>query len=195
MSLNVKDPEAHRLAQAIAQATGETMTRVHNISINGGRHRPRNSRSHLRMLFLPDPSSGLPIPRYFENVLWLRTGRTRIPFPSLSNNRRSPTRTPRMRRTSRGTVICPLLVILACFCIAISCFLTLSHFPYFSSLTYATIESSSSRELSGVCSSTGRVQHRISIHPITQWKRCAHTSGLSQSNRSEERRVGKECRS
>jgi antitoxin VapB len=26
MSLNVKDPEAHRLAQAIAQATGETMT-------------------------------------------------------------------------------------------------------------------------------------------------------------------------
>jgi len=28
MSLNVKDPEAHRLAQAIAEATGETMTRV-----------------------------------------------------------------------------------------------------------------------------------------------------------------------
>jgi len=28
MSLNVKDPEAHRLAQAIAKATGETMTRV-----------------------------------------------------------------------------------------------------------------------------------------------------------------------
>jgi antitoxin VapB len=27
-SLTVKDPEAHRLAQAIAQATGETMTRV-----------------------------------------------------------------------------------------------------------------------------------------------------------------------
>lgn len=26
MSLNVKDPEAHRLAQAIAQATGETIT-------------------------------------------------------------------------------------------------------------------------------------------------------------------------
>jgi len=26
MSLNIKDPEAHRLAQAIAQATGETMT-------------------------------------------------------------------------------------------------------------------------------------------------------------------------
>jgi antitoxin VapB len=27
-TLNVKDPEAHRLAQAIGQATGETMTRV-----------------------------------------------------------------------------------------------------------------------------------------------------------------------
>jgi antitoxin VapB len=28
LSLNIKDPEAHRLAQAIAQATGETMTRA-----------------------------------------------------------------------------------------------------------------------------------------------------------------------
>lgn len=28
MSLNIKDPEAHRLAQAIAAATGETMTRA-----------------------------------------------------------------------------------------------------------------------------------------------------------------------
>jgi antitoxin VapB len=28
VSLNVKDPEAHRLAQAIAQETGETMTRI-----------------------------------------------------------------------------------------------------------------------------------------------------------------------
>jgi len=27
-NLNVKDPEAHRLAQAIAQETGETMTRA-----------------------------------------------------------------------------------------------------------------------------------------------------------------------
>ena len=27
-SLNVKDPEAHRLAQAIAKATGETITRA-----------------------------------------------------------------------------------------------------------------------------------------------------------------------
>jgi len=28
MTLNIKDPEAHRLAQAIAQETGETMTRA-----------------------------------------------------------------------------------------------------------------------------------------------------------------------
>jgi antitoxin VapB len=28
VSLNVKDPEAHRLAQAIAEATGETITRA-----------------------------------------------------------------------------------------------------------------------------------------------------------------------
>jgi antitoxin VapB len=28
LSLNIKDPEAHRLAQAIAQETGETLTRT-----------------------------------------------------------------------------------------------------------------------------------------------------------------------
>ena len=28
MSLNIKDPEAHHLAQAIARVTGETMTRA-----------------------------------------------------------------------------------------------------------------------------------------------------------------------
>lgn len=28
MSLNIKDPEAHRLAHAIARATGQSMTRV-----------------------------------------------------------------------------------------------------------------------------------------------------------------------
>ncbi len=28
MSLNIKDPEAHRLAQQLAEATGETMTAV-----------------------------------------------------------------------------------------------------------------------------------------------------------------------
>lgn len=28
MTLNIKDPEAHKLAQALAQETGETMTRA-----------------------------------------------------------------------------------------------------------------------------------------------------------------------
>ena len=70
------------------------------------------------MLFLPDRISGLPMPRYFENALLLLTGRTRMPLPSLSNNSLSPLRSPSTRRTSRGTVICPLLVILACFCIS-----------------------------------------------------------------------------
>jgi hypothetical protein len=64
------------------------------------------------------------MPRYFENALLLLTGRTRIPLPSLSNSSLSPLRTPSTRRISRGTVICPLLVIVACFCIT-------PHFPYF----------------------------------------------------------------
>ena len=72
------------------------------------------------MFFRPDGISGLPMPRYFENALLLLTGRTRTPFSSLSNSSLSPLRTPSARRTSRGTVICPLLVILACFCIVTS---------------------------------------------------------------------------
>jgi len=85
------------------------------------------------MLFLPVAIPGLPMPRYLENALWLRTGRTRTPFPSLSKSNLSPVRTPSTRRTSRGTVICPLLVIVACFCMRSLLFLTLSHSPYFSS--------------------------------------------------------------
>jgi antitoxin VapB len=42
MSLNIKDPEAHRLAQKIAEATGETMTRVVISSL-----RERLERLHL----------------------------------------------------------------------------------------------------------------------------------------------------
>jgi len=38
---------------------------------------------------------------------------------------------PSRRRTSRGMVICPLLVTFACFFIAALHFLTLPHFPYF----------------------------------------------------------------
>jgi hypothetical protein len=65
------------------------------------------------------------MPRYFENALLLLTGRTRIPLPSLSKSSLSPLRTPNTRRISRGTVICPLLVIVACFCIVSL------HIPYF----------------------------------------------------------------
>ncbi len=43
MSLNVKDPEAHRLAQAMAQETGETLTRAVTETL-----RERNRRSRRR---------------------------------------------------------------------------------------------------------------------------------------------------
>lgn len=33
MSLNIKDPEAHELAQALAKATGESMTRAVTVAL------------------------------------------------------------------------------------------------------------------------------------------------------------------
>jgi antitoxin VapB len=33
MSLNIKDPEAHRLAQALARVTGESMTRAVTVAL------------------------------------------------------------------------------------------------------------------------------------------------------------------
>ena len=33
MSLNIKDPEAHKLAQRLAEATGETMTQAVTVAI------------------------------------------------------------------------------------------------------------------------------------------------------------------
>lgn len=57
--------------------------------------------------------------RYLENALFLCTGRSRMLLPSLSKASRSPGRTPNRRRTSRGTVICPLLVIFAYSCISL----------------------------------------------------------------------------
>ena len=50
------------------------------------------------------------MPRYFSNGLLGRTRRTRTRPPSLSKGSLSPGRTPRARRISWGTVICPLLV-------------------------------------------------------------------------------------
>ena len=99
-----------------------------DISVNSCRHCPRSSRTHRIIPSLPEPIPGFPIPLNFANGLLVLTGRTRTPFSSLSNSNLSPGRTPSTRRTSRGTVICPLLVILACFSnTSPPRFLTLSH--------------------------------------------------------------------
>jgi antitoxin VapB len=44
VSLNIKDPEAHRLAQAISQATGETLTRAVTEALRERYERLRNQR-------------------------------------------------------------------------------------------------------------------------------------------------------
>ena len=91
----------------------------HNAGVDCSCHSPHSLHSRRPMSARPEPIPGLSMPRYFENALLQQTGRTRIPLLSLSNHRRSP-RTPRRRRTSRGTGTCPLLVTLACFCTSVS---------------------------------------------------------------------------
>jgi len=44
MSLNIKDPEAHKLARALAAETGETMTAVVTEALREKLHRVRNAR-------------------------------------------------------------------------------------------------------------------------------------------------------
>ncbi len=44
MSLNIKDPETHKLAQALAEETGETMTRAVAIALQERLARVRHSR-------------------------------------------------------------------------------------------------------------------------------------------------------
>jgi antitoxin VapB len=44
MSLNIKDPETHRLAQALAQATGESMTHAVREALRERLERLRRSR-------------------------------------------------------------------------------------------------------------------------------------------------------
>jgi antitoxin VapB len=44
MTLNIKDPEAHRLAAAISEATGESMTRVVTDALRERYERLRRSR-------------------------------------------------------------------------------------------------------------------------------------------------------
>lgn len=45
MSLNIKDPEAHRLARAIAKETGETMTRAVTQALRERHERLQKSKS------------------------------------------------------------------------------------------------------------------------------------------------------
>jgi antitoxin VapB len=45
MSLNIKDPEAHQLAQAIAKATGESLTRAVTIALRERYDRVQQRRS------------------------------------------------------------------------------------------------------------------------------------------------------
>lgn len=44
MSLNIKDPETHRLAQTLAEETGESMTRAVEIALRERLARVRRSR-------------------------------------------------------------------------------------------------------------------------------------------------------
>jgi len=44
MSLNIKDPEAHELAQRLAEATGETMTRAVTIALKERLSRVRRAK-------------------------------------------------------------------------------------------------------------------------------------------------------
>jgi antitoxin VapB len=44
MSLNIKDPEAHQLAQALAKATGESMTRAVTVALRERLDRVKKSR-------------------------------------------------------------------------------------------------------------------------------------------------------
>ena len=44
MSLNIKDPEAHKLAQELAKATGETMTEAVTVALKERIARIRRSR-------------------------------------------------------------------------------------------------------------------------------------------------------
>lgn len=47
MSLNIKDPEAHRLAKAVADATGETMTRAVTTALKERLERLKESKNKV----------------------------------------------------------------------------------------------------------------------------------------------------
>src|SRR5437764_3128906 len=87
-----------------------------NIDFNRGYYSPRISLIQRLIPLLPDRKPRFPIPLYLAKGLCANTARTRTPLSSASNTSLSPGCTPSRRRTSCGTVICPLLVILASFC-------------------------------------------------------------------------------
>lgn len=47
MSLNIKDPETHRLARAVAKATGETMTRAVTVALRERLERLQESKNKV----------------------------------------------------------------------------------------------------------------------------------------------------
>ncbi len=107
----------HRVGSCFARSFERTVLQARCLPApDRGSHLPRVCLVQRLIAFLPDRIPGFPIPRYLANGLSILTGRTRTPLSSLSKISRSPERTPSMRRISCGTVICPLLVILTCFC-------------------------------------------------------------------------------
>ena len=49
MSLNIKDPETHKLAQQLAKETGETMTRAVTLAIRDRLQRVRKKRAKRKI--------------------------------------------------------------------------------------------------------------------------------------------------
>lgn len=124
-----------------------------HVCVDRSGHSPLIPRSHFPMLFLPDEIPGLPMARYFENAVLFLIARTRTPLPSLSNRSLSPIRTPSTRRTSRGTVIRPLLVMVACFCI-------LTPSPYFITASLPPIGPTRYSGRSKLCKNNDNLGHR-----------------------------------
>ncbi len=77
MSLNIKDPEAHQLAQAISRATGESMTRVVKEALREryARIERRKGRASVEELLLWSGEIGSDISVFFSNGAAYCTGR------------------------------------------------------------------------------------------------------------------------
>lgn len=74
MSLNIKDPEAHCLATAISQATGETMTRIVTEALRERYERLQNQRGKAtveELLAIAKRSSALIKGPYLDHAEFL----------------------------------------------------------------------------------------------------------------------------